>query len=177
MKAAPYVALVVVVAGIDGTMLIRRGFSTKDQPSSLEKVIARTARNLAIPESAKNATNPYAATPDNVKSGWEHFAAHCAICHANDGSGQTEMGPNFYPKPPDLRMAQTQNLTDGEIFYIINNGVRLTGMPGWGASHRADDTWKLVLFIRHLPQLSPEEKEEMEWYNPKSADDENTHGE
>src|ERR1700686_2323714 len=176
MKAAPYVALVVVVAGIDGTMLIRRGFSTKDQPSSLERVIARTARNLAIPMSAKNAMNPYAATPDNVKAGWEHFAAHCAICHANDGSGQTEMGPNFYPKSPDLRMAQTQNLTDGEIFYIINNGVRLTGMPGWSRSHTAEDTWKLVLFIRHIPQLLAEEKKEMEKFNPKSFDDDDYGG-
>ncbi len=67
------------------------------------------------------------------------------------------------------------NLTDGEIFYIINNGVRMTGMPGWGKLHGADDTWKLVLFIRHLPQLSAEDKKDMERFNPKSAD-EDDHG-
>jgi mono/diheme cytochrome c family protein len=170
-KVAPWVLLVVIVAGIDVAILVRRGFSTKDQPSAFETSIARAARDLSIPGSAKAMKNPYPATAENVHSGLEHFADHCAICHANDGSGQTEMGPNFYPKAPDMRLAQTQNLTDGEIFYIINNGVRLTGMPGWGGSHGSDDTWKLVLFIRHLPKLSAAEKEDMEEFNPKSADD------
>ena len=171
-KAVLWILLAVVVAGIAyEAILIRRGFSTKDQPSALETAIARAARNLAIPSSAKDAKNPYAATAENVTAGREHFADHCATCHANDGSGNSEMGPNFYPKPPDMRLAQTQNLTDGEIFYIINNGVRMTGMPGWGTSHGDDDTWKLVLFIRHLPQLSAEEKKDMERFNPKSFDD------
>jgi mono/diheme cytochrome c family protein len=176
-KAVFWFVLAVVVAGVAyGGIVIRRGFSTKDQPSSLETAIARTARSLAIPGSAKNEKNPYAATAENITAGREHFADHCATCHANDGSGETEMGPNFYPKPPDMRLAQTQNLTDGEIFYIINNGVRLTGMPGWGTSHGPEDTWKLVLFIRHLPQLSAEERKDMERFNPKSADDDDDHG-
>jgi hypothetical protein len=72
-----------------------------------------------------------------------------------------------------LRQAETQQLTDGELFYIIENGVRLTGMPGWGdgseESKRA--SWHLVTFIRHLPNLTPEEKLEMERLNPKSAED------
>jgi mono/diheme cytochrome c family protein len=176
-KTVLWLLLVAIVTGIAyGTVAIRRGFSTKDEASSLETALARGARNLAIPSSAKNEKNSYAATAENIATGREHFADHCATCHANDGSGQTEMGPNFYPKVPDLRLAQTQSLTDGEIFYIINNGVRLTGMPGWGGSHGADDTWKLVLFIKHLPQLSAEEKEDMERFNPKSADDDGDHG-
>ena len=176
-KAVLWFVLAMIIVGIAyGAVLIRRGFSTKDEPSSLETALARTARSLAIPSGAKIEKNPYAATAENITAGREHFADHCATCHANDGSGQTEMGPNFYPKPPDMRLAQTQSLTDGEIFYIINNGVRLTGMPGWGTSHGADDTWKLVLFIRHLPQLSAEEKKDMERFNPKSADDDDDHG-
>jgi mono/diheme cytochrome c family protein len=168
-KAVFWVLLAVVVVGIAyGTILIRRGFSTKDQPSALETAIARAARNLAIPSSAKDAKNPYPATAENITAGREHFADHCATCHANDGSGNSEMGPNLYPKPPDMRLAQTQDLTDGEIFYIIDHGVRMTGMPGWGTLHTADDTWKLALFIRHLPQLSAEEKKDMERFNPKS---------
>ena len=175
-KAALWVLLAVVVAGIAyGTILIRRGFSTKDPPSALETGVARTVRNLSIPSSAKDAKNPYAATPENWKAGREHFADHCATCHANDGSGNSEIGPNLYPKPPDMRLAQTQNLTDGEIFYIINNGVRMTGMPGWGKSHTAEDTWKLTLFVKHLPHLSDEEKKDMEKFNPKSADDDDEH--
>jgi len=58
-----------------------------------------------------------------------HFADHCAICHANNGSGNTEIGRNLYPKAPDMRLPQTLNLTDGELYYTIHNGIRLTGMP------------------------------------------------
>jgi mono/diheme cytochrome c family protein len=171
-KAILWILLTILAAAaVYGTVLIRYGFSTKDRPSSLETGLARTARNLAIPSRAKRDTNPYPANPENLSAGREHFADHCATCHANDGSGDTEIGRNLYPKPPDMRLAETQNLTDGELFFIISNGVRLTGMPGWGESHGPEDTWKLVLFIRHLPQLSAEEKKDMKRFNPKSADD------
>ena len=163
--------VLIVLALAYGTALIRRGFSTRDQPSALETALARAARDWAIPATAKAAKNPFPSNAENLTDGMEHFADHCATCHANDGSGNTEIGQNLYPKPPDMRLAETQNMTDGEIFYIINNGVRMTGMPGWGVSHGNDDTWKLVLFIRHLPQLSDQEKKDMERFNPKSADD------
>ena len=84
------------------------------------------------------------------------------------------MGEGLYPKPPDLRMPDTQNLTDGELFWIIENGVRFTGMPafGNGGGHEGMlDSWKLVHFIRHLPHLSAAERLEMERYNPKGPDD------
>ena len=76
----------------------------------------------------------------------------------------------MYPKPPDMRLPATQNLTDGELYYIIENGIRLTGMPAWGDPHfmdQDDDSWKLVLFIRHLPHITPDEIKDMESYNPK----------
>lgn len=67
-----------------------------------------------------------------------------------------------------MRLPETQNLTDGEIYYIIHNGIRLTGMPAWGDTERDPDSWKLALFIRHLPQLSPQEEKDMERFNPTS---------
>lgn len=83
------------------------------------------------------------------------------------------MGKNLYPPAPDMRLPATQQLTDGELFYIIQNGIRLTGMPAWGngASHDEEDSWKLVHFIRHLPQLTLEEKRAIEKLNPKSPDE------
>ena len=165
------VCVIAIVAIGYAAQMIRHGFSAKAEPSSLEKTVARAVRNLAIPSEAKQAKNPIPATPENLAEGREHFADHCAECHGNDGSGDTEMGRNLYPKPPDLRLPQTQTLTDGEIFYIIQNGVRLTGMPAWGDSHEADDNWKLALFIRHLPNLTAEEKKDMERFNPKGADE------
>jgi mono/diheme cytochrome c family protein len=169
-----FLCVIALVAAGYGAVLIRHGFSAKDEPSALEKTVARAVRNLSIPSDAKQARNAIPATPENLAAGREHFADHCATCHANDGSGDTEMGRNLYPKPPDLRLPQTQNLTDGEIFYIIQNGIRLTGMPAWGDSHEVDDNWKLVLFIRHLPNQTAEEKKDMERFNPKGAD-ENEH--
>jgi len=83
------------------------------------------------------------------------------------------LGKSLYPPAPDMRLPATQQLTDGELFYIIQNGIRLTGMPAWGTGTAKDeeDSWKLVHFIRHLPQIMLEEKKAMEKLNPKSADE------
>lgn len=163
-------AIVVGAAGY-GTVLVRRGFSARDNPSALEAIAAGAVRRLSIPAAAKKAANPFQAGPDILTQAREHFADHCATCHANDGSGKTEIGQNLYPKVPDMRLPQTQNLTDGEIYYIIHNGVRLTGMPAWGEASRDPDSWKLALFIRHLPQLTPEEEKDMGRFNPTSEMD------
>jgi len=157
---AGVVVLILVVAG--AAIAVHRGFSARDQPSALETYVARTPRRLAVPSKAKNDKNPFTASPELLSEARAHFADHCAICHANNGSGNTESGQNLYPKAPDMRLAQTQNLTDGELYYTIHNGIRLTGMPAWSTEQKDEDSWKLVLFLRHLPQLTPEEEREME---------------
>jgi mono/diheme cytochrome c family protein len=102
----------------------------------------------------------------------EHFADHCAFCHANDGSGNTDIGKGLYPKPPDMKQAATQDLSDGELFYIIQNGVRFTAMPGFATDGSQDqDSWKLVRFIRHLPMITDEELAQMKEMNPKTPAD------
>jgi hypothetical protein len=80
---------------------------------------------------------------------------------------------NLFPPAPDLRLPGTQDLTDGELFYIIENGIRLTGMPAWGddSEQSKRETWHLVAFLRHLPRLTPGEKLQMERLNPKSPDE------
>jgi predicted CXXCH cytochrome family protein len=149
------ISAAIIYAGIS----LSRGFSTAVEPSAIEKVIARTARNFAIPRRARNEVNPWKATPSILKETRENFIARCAVCHGPDGAGQTDIARNLYPKVPDLRLPQTQDLTDGQIRYIIRNGVRLTGMPGWARPHdeESDDSWKFVLFIRSLRQLTGEE--------------------
>lgn len=161
------------VAGVAafGWVTIRRGFSARDDPSAMETYVAKTARRLSVPRSDRNATNPFAPTPEVLSEALAHFADHCATCHGNDGSGKTQIGQNLYPKAPDMRLPATQNLTDGEIYYVIHNGIRLTGMPAWGTGVKDDDSWKLVLFIRHLPQITPEETREMERLNPKGPEE------
>ena len=168
--------LSIIAAGIAGAaafgwVTIRRGFSARDNPSAMETYVAKTARRLSVPASERNAKNPFAPAPELLSEARAHFADHCATCHGNDGSGKTRIGQNLYPKAPDMRLPATQNLTDGEIYYIIHNGIRLTGMPAWGTKVEDDDSWKLVLFIRHLPQLSAEEEDQMRRMNPKSLEE------
>src|ERR1700692_5002942 len=103
---------ILVALGLYGVRLVGRGFSTADQPSSLETVVARTARNLAIPRKARLEANPWTATGDVLKEARESFVDRCAVCHGPDGSGQTQVGSNLYPKVPDLRSPRTQKLTD-----------------------------------------------------------------
>ncbi len=83
------------------------------------------------------------------------------------------MGKHTYPPAPDMRLPETQQMSDGELFYIMQNGIRLSAMPAWGGGSDQDaaDSWKLVHFIRHLPQLTAAEKKEMEKLNPKSPDE------
>jgi mono/diheme cytochrome c family protein len=165
-----------VAIAIGGSVLLKTavgGFSATAKPSALEKAIARTARQMAIPSSAKSAQNPTPNTEEVLADARAHWADHCASCHANDGSGNTQMGTHMYPPAPDMRQPATQSMSDGELFYVIQNGVRFTGMPGWasGGHHDEEDSWKLVRFIRHLPQLTPTEEREMEALNPKTPDE------
>ena len=174
LKLVSVVLLVFVVAGaVFGWIEIRHGFSASAEPSAIEALMATTARNLALPSTYRQLRNPFAASPENIEAGTEHFADHCATCHANDGSGDTLFGKSLYPKPPDMRGAATQNKSDGELYYIIENGVRLSGMPAFGEHAGIDDveTWRLVVFIRHLPQITTEELQAMNKLNPKTEAD------
>jgi len=164
--------IAIALMAVAAASVMHGGLSSRANPTALETMMAREVRHMAIPKSARKLQNPVAETPENLRDARLHFADHCAICHANDGSSDTPFGRNLYPKPPDLRREQTQKLADGEIFWIIENGVRFTGMPAFGGAHGSEeDSWKLVRFIRHLPQLTAEERMEMERYNPKGPED------
>ena len=145
------------------------GFSTRAKPSPIEQFAAATTRKMAVPQHAKHLRNPVPYSNEALEQARAHWADHCAFCHANDGSGDTEVGRNLYPKPPDMRASPTQSLTDGELYFTINRGIRLTGMPAWGDQGDDDeDTWKLVYFIRHLPKMTAHEAEGMRKLNPES---------
>lgn len=168
--AAAVLLSAIVAAGVTLLRTLRYGFSAKDEPTRIEHVLARAMRHYATPSDLRGRKNPVPSTPEVLAEARAHFADHCAVCHGNDGKGQTAMGPNFYPKAPDMALAETQSLSDGELFATIENGIRLTGMPGWGngTAESAYGSWTLVHFIRHLPKITAEELAEMETLNPKS---------
>jgi mono/diheme cytochrome c family protein len=166
--------LFLVVVVIAGTLLAyarATGLQSHGNPGPLETRVARAIRSVATPPAEKLRANPLAASNEAAAEGLQHFARYCALCHGNDGSGQkTPLGSGLFPKPPDLRGQDTQQLTDGELFYIIENGVRFTGMPAFGTGVRSEagerQTWQLVTFIRKIPSLTTNEIGWMESLNP-----------
>ena len=146
------------------------GFTSRGTPSAAETMVMRRARSWGTPASVRDQVNPSATSDTVLRGAMEHWADHCAGCHANDGSGHTEMGHGLYPKSPDMRAAATQKLTDGELFYIIERGVPLTGMPAWGNGTPEGEmaSWELVRFIRKLPTLTDQDVDEMRKLNPTS---------
>ena len=167
--AALLVVAVMAIAG--GAYLVTTGLKAQPEPGAIETRVARAVRGFAIPRDVKARSNPIGTSADELKPGLEHFAKYCAMCHGNDGSGEgAAIGRGLFPKPPDMRAAATQTLTDGEIFYIIENGVRFTGMPAFGTGKPDPDgekqAWQLVRFIRHVPQITPDEIDWMKSLNP-----------
>lgn len=174
MRRAAIVLAILVVIGLVGiialTRTLRYGFSTHDEPTAMEAMIARAVRHWAVPADLRDQRNPVALTNEVLAGARAHWADHCASCHGNDGKGQTEMGQHLYPRAPDMTLAATQELSDAELFAIIENGIRLTGMPGWGdgTAASAKESWELVHFIRHLPRITRQELEQMRAMNPVS---------
>jgi mono/diheme cytochrome c family protein len=167
------IAALLLASAIALVSTLRYGFSAHDEPTRVEAAVARTMRHWAVPSDLRDRKNPIPLTPEVLAEGRAHFADHCYVCHGNDGKGQSGMGKQMYPRTPDMTLAATQRLSDGEIFSIIENGVRLTGMPGFGngTAESAAGSWDLVHFIRHLPKLTPEEIAGMEKVNPKSPEE------
>lgn len=164
------VLLLLILAGLGWWYVREHGFSARAEPLAVEKAVAARLRRLSVAARDRDLKNPLALTDEVLADGRAHFADHCAICHGNDGRGETEIGQGLYPKAPNMREHDTQQLTDGELFYIIKNGVRFTGMPAWGDPQSTTDdesNWKLVHFVRHLPKLTAQEVQEMERLNPK----------
>jgi len=181
MKTASRVALMSVVlvvvlvaaAGAGVAMYARvTGLRANVASSETEARAARFVRTWSVPQEIRERKNPVPLSNEVLAEGMAHYADHCASCHAADGSGNTEIGRGLYPKAPDMRAAATRSLTDGELFYVIEHGVRFTGMPGWSTGTEAEETstWHLVHFIRRLPQLTAEELARVEELQPRSLE-------
>ena len=164
LKGAALAVVVLVVLGLLATIVFVKatGLSARAEPGRVETAVARRLRALAIPGEYANLTNPVLMNEESIRNGMAHFADHCAQCHANDGTG-ADMGKAMFPPTPDLKASATQSLGDGELFYIIEHGVRFTGMPSFstGTIEGEESSWHLVNFIRHLPQLTEEQLQEM----------------
>ena len=148
---ATLVTVAIVAAIVVFAYTWRNGLAADRPPSHVESAVARRLVQLSIPAAEREQRSP-SLPADAWRDGSEHFLGHCAVCHGADGRGHSAFGPRMYPPVPDLGSADVQALSDGALFAIIENGVRWTGMPAFRGTHSPDETWKLVAFVRHVPQ-------------------------
>lgn len=139
-------AVVLLSAGTVLLVLKSEGLSARKKPTDFEYALANFALGQSIPKSSKELKNPLNVNDENIREAQHHFHEHCAVCHGDDGTGKTDVGAHMSPEVPDLHADHVQKWTDGQLFYIIRNGVRFTGMPGWDLAD--DHIWKLVLAVR-----------------------------
>lgn len=171
---ARWIAAIVVLTVLAVAVVTRGlGLTARRAPWPGEARLAQLVRAWTLPAEYRRMSNPLPPTAEALRAGMEHWADHCALCHGNDGSGQVSVGRSLFPPAPDMREAATQRLSDGALFYAIEQGVPFTGMPAWSSGTVAGErqSWELVLFIRHLPQITQEELDIMERLNPTSAAD------
>jgi len=131
--------------------------SASRPPGTLEKRLAGFALDHSVARRAPKVDNPQGKSPDAVRGGMAHYKEMCVFCHGAPGVDASEAGEGLNPPAPDLTGRKTQARTDGEIFWILKNGIRMTGMPAFGPTHKDEELWKMVAFLRHLPELTPEE--------------------
>jgi mono/diheme cytochrome c family protein len=145
-----------LMLGLISTTLgaLLQGCTASRPPSQEESSLANAAKDVTIPLEAGKMKNPLPETAEVVSQGQEVFLGSCAQCHGADARGDTSLGRTMNPPAMDLTSAHVQHWNDAELFWIIQNGVRLTGMPAWKSSISEDNTWKLTRFIRNLPHLN-----------------------
>ena len=142
-----------LMLGVLGAMLgaLLQGCTAGKAPSQGETSLANAAKDVTIPLEAGKMKNPLPETNEVVSQGQEIFLGSCAQCHGADARGDADLGRNMAPPAMDLNSSHVQHWSDAELFWIIQNGVRLTGMPAWKSSISDNNTWKLARFIHSLP--------------------------
>ncbi len=139
--------------------LINMGATT--EPGYVERSLATFAVRRSMALRAGETENPYANDPRALESGLVHFQDTCVQCHGAPGVEPAEFAKGLNPPAPELSEVQAES-SDGELFWLVSRGIRMTGMPAFGPTHSDEDIWKIVAFVRHLPRLTPEEKHKLQ---------------
>jgi mono/diheme cytochrome c family protein len=155
--AAAVIGVVVAVVLLLFVAMPRMQWNATARPSATEHWVARYVLGKWIRNNASGESNPIAPTPDILREGENQYDEHCAVCHGLDGNAKNSVGGDFYPPIPHLSRGAAF-LSDGQFYFIISNGIRMTAMPGFGTRHSADELWKIILWVRHFPNLTPQER-------------------
>jgi mono/diheme cytochrome c family protein len=141
------IAVVFVFALIS---FLRENWSASGAPGPLERFLARIALSHSR-NSEADVKNPLQPTPENLEAGHAIYDKQCAFCHGEDGKGQGASGPQFYPPvPPLVPQSEREKMTEGQIQYVVTNGVRYTAMPSFAKQLTPDEIWKVTLWVGKL---------------------------
>lgn len=127
---------------------------------ALDHQLARISRR-SIARHAEDLANPVQDDRTTRAVALLHFKANCLLCHGAPGIESAEFAKGLNPHPPLLTAESTQALSDGELFWVIANGIRMTGMPAFSPTHNDDELWKIVNLVRHLGELTESEKAQL----------------
>lgn len=164
MKVLLGVILGVVLVGLGAFGVAAAGLfdaAASVPPGALETRVARLALDRSVGRRAPKVSNPVKPDPEVRREGFAHYKAMCLVCHGAPGIESSEIAEGLNPPAPDLTLGRVQKRSDGEIFWIVQNGIRMTGMPAFGTTHKDEEIWKIVAFVRRLPALSLDEEKEL----------------
>jgi len=164
MKVFGGMVLGVVLVGVFGVVVAGAGLfevAASVPPKALETRAARFTLDRSVARRAPKTANPVRTDPEVRREGLAHYKAMCLVCHGAPGVESSEIAEGLNPPAPDLTLGRVQKRTDGELFWIVQNGIRMTGMPAFGTTHQDEEIWKIVAFVRRLPALSPDEEKEL----------------
>ena len=140
------IRIIAAVAGILALVGCKAG-----TPSKVESTVAKEVKH-EVTVGGKDVKNPVPYTADAAKEGQEHFGHHCQICHGLDGQNTgVPFATKMQPPVADLSTKDVQEYADGQLKWIIENGIGPSGMPGWKGILDDNEMWNIVHYIRHLP--------------------------
>ena len=148
-KSFAIAAVLVILAGLAITFALRFNLSALPDPGLLETAMAIRAKSFLIARASRSGIPP--EPPDSAESrveGEKRFGTECSMCHGLNGRTLTDSGRWMYPRAADLGSDQVQMYKDRELFWIIKNGIRLSGMPAFGKVETDEHIWELVHYSR-----------------------------
>jgi mono/diheme cytochrome c family protein len=154
------IALTIVLALIGGFVLVESGLipaNADAKPGRLETWMASTSLDATLRHKAPQDQNPVALTDQNLLEGVHLFAQNCAVCHgsAKGDKSASPIAKGLYQKPPQLATDGVEDDPEGDSFWKIKHGIRLTGMPSFGYALKDQQIWTLALFLKHMDKLPP----------------------
>jgi len=130
------------------------------KPGLIERTLAPWGRDRSVAKRAPKEKSPYAGDPAAIATGFDHYRANCVICHGSPDVAGAELSKGINPPAPALGK-EGDDTPDGELFWVIKHGIRMTAMPAFGPTHTDEEIWKIVAFIHHLPDLTAREQDSL----------------